>query len=132
MNITIKFLELDVLNKNGRIYNKEAAESIIENFDKRINTIGCVYGELGAPEQFDTSLSNCSHTISSIRIEDEKYMVADINILNTKLGKEAIKIIDTLTLSPRSAGFIREGNIVEISRFFTLDLISKEESAYDL
>jgi hypothetical protein len=134
MKLTIKFLELDSINKKGRIYNKEAGEIMVKTCNKRIKKFGAVYGEL-EPDFIDgisDSLSRASHIITDIRIEDNRYLVADIFVINTHSGKIAKEIMNNLTLSPRSTGFVGEDNVVEISDFFTLDLIPKEESSYDL
>lgn len=129
MNKTFKVIEIGKLNLNNRIYDDKAANIIVETFKSKPPKT--MLGELEHPNHFDVSLKMVSHMIEDIRIE-ENWVIADIKILNTPMGKAAKQCIDNLVLSPRSAGTIDENNIVQLKKFFTLDLISKETSAFNI
>lgn len=129
---TFKVIEIGKLNKNNRIYNKETATQIVETFKSKAKD--CMFGEEGHPEYFDTSLSKATHVVKDIRIEGN-YVVADIKLLNTASGNHVKSIMeefpDYYSLSPRSAGTIDEKNTVNLKKFFTLDLIPKDQSAFE-
>jgi hypothetical protein len=54
---------VDKLNKNGRMYSLETLERMVEWFNDSKKSM---FGELGYPETFDTSLKNVSHEIVKV------------------------------------------------------------------
>jgi len=123
---TATLLPLNVSNVNGRMYvNNDNLRDSIEDLNKRVETLGVVYGEYNHKDVFDTSLSRCSHTIKNIRIEDDK-VVGDITILNTHWGKELEEAYKDLGLGgicfgPRCMGIMQDG-VVFIKKLFTFDV----------
>lgn len=122
---------LGVKNLNDRIYDLKAAEKIIADFNIR-KQIG-IYGELGHPEEFDMhgsiSLSNTSHLIENIEIEDN-CIVGYIKVLNTKKGKILKEDINNYVFRPRSSGTIDNNGVITIEKFITFDAILKETDAF--
>jgi hypothetical protein len=78
-----KILELNVPNKNGRIYTTEAVQAAIEQTKGRD-----IFGSIGYPDDFNgtVNLERVSHRAVNIRIEDGD-VFADIKIMNTPNGK---------------------------------------------
>ena len=122
------FIPLNIRNKNGRIYTKEALEIPVQDFLNRKNDMGVIYGELGHPETFNTSFSRVSHTINNIWFENDKLM-GEITLLNTNSGKLAQKF-NNFVVRPRSAGTIDTNGYVKIKKIFTFDLISFQDDAF--
>ena len=94
IKFTTTLIPLNVMNLNKRIYlDNDNLRKNIEDFNVKSKLLGgkdgFVYGEYGYPENgaFDTSLSKVSHTISNIRIEDDK-VVGDISIVGTPFGNK--------------------------------------------
>ena len=123
----VVLLPLDVKNANGRIYDQAAAEKILGDIaGKKIP----MYGELGYPETFDISLSNVSHIVEIVRLENNR-ILGDIKILETPSGKILENSLPHYVFRPRSAGSIQENGIVDISKFFTFDAVRVEADSYN-
>lgn len=125
-------IPLNQKNLNGRIYHdNENLREKIDEFNKRVNEIGVVYGELGYPENFDTTLRNVSHCIRNVRIEGDK-VVGDVIPLDTRCGKIFKEHLDEMVVRPRAAGSINHDGTVNIKKLFTFDVIRKEEDAFNM
>jgi len=69
--ITAKLLDLNVLNLNKRFYSLEAAEKMVEIFNRHKSTIGDFYGSLGYEgyeKENSINLKDISHRTTSIWI----------------------------------------------------------------
>lgn len=130
MYLTKVFIPLNQKNKNGRIYTREMLET--QDFLRRKNQIGVVYGELDHPQIMDTSLSRVSHTITNIWF-DGNQLKGEIQPLNTYYGKILQSFIkDNLNFSvrPRSMGTVDENGYVHLKQLLTFDVISSDKDAF--
>ena len=80
----------DTLNANGRMYSEEAVISMKKQFEEKILKTGVVFGELGYPESFETSVKNISHKINRVYFKDNKYP-RKLKKKLKKLGKLSVK-----------------------------------------
>ena len=94
MNWKVNFLELDK-DINGKIYNIEAANKIIEDFQsqKPYSVLGEFRTSIDG--EIITSLKNVTHVINNIWIENDK-LVGEIRLLETPDGKAVKQVIDIL------------------------------------
>ena len=126
----VVLIPFDIRNGNGRIYTKTALKKVIKELQKKISELGVLFGELGYPDSFDTTLSNVSHEITKIWIEKNKLM-GNIRPLNTKSGKILSEHINDYVFRPRSTGVVGENGIIEIKKLFTFDAILKKNDAWN-
>tara|TARA_A100001037_G_scaffold172411_1_gene154847 strand:+ start:2483 stop:4375 length:1893 start_codon:yes stop_codon:yes gene_type:complete len=121
------FGEIDVKNKNNRIYTEGEYLPQIESLQAKI-TSSKLLGELDHPQQFDISLKNVSHVIEELRYDSEnKKVMGKIRLLDTEAGKQAKALVDSgipLHISSRAAGEVSEGGKVKIKQLFTYDLVA--------
>ena len=121
------FGEIDVKNKNNRIYTEGEYLPQIESLQNKINS-SKLLGELDHPQQFDISLKNVSHIIEELRYDkDNKKVMGKIRLLDTDAGKQAKALVDSgvpLHISSRAAGEVSEGGKVKIKQLFTYDLVA--------
>ena len=121
------FGEIDVKNKNNRIYTEQEYVPQIESLQEKIKS-SKLLGELDHPQQFDISLKNVSHVIEEVRYDSEsKRVMGKIKLLDTDAGRQAKALVDSgipLHISSRAAGEVSEGGKVKIKQLFTYDLVA--------
>ena len=119
--------EIEVKNKNKRIYDKEELMPHIKELQEQLKG-NKLLGELDHPTSFDISLKNASHIIESLTYDEKSNRVMGrIRLLNTSAGKEAMALVDAgvpLHISSRAAGSVTENNHVKIKKMFTYDLVA--------
>ena len=121
------FGEIDVKNKNQRIYSEDEYVPQIEALQNKIKS-GKLLGELDHPSQFDVSLKNVSHIIEDLFYEKEtKQVKGRIRLLDTDAGRQAKALVDAgvpLQISSRAAGAVESNGKVKIKQLFTYDLVA--------
>ena len=121
------FGELDVKNRNNRIYTAEEYLPQIEALQAKIKA-SKLLGELDHPQNFDVSLKNVSHVIEEITYdEDAKQIKGRIRLLDTDAGRQAKALVDAgvpLQISSRAAGAVESNGQVKIKQLFTYDLVA--------
>jgi len=121
------FGEIDVKNKNQRIYTENEYIPQIESLQSKIKS-GKLLGELDHPSQFDVSLKNVSHIIEELYYEKEtKQVKGRIRLLDTDAGRQAKALVDAgvpLQISSRAAGAVESNGTVKIKQLFTYDLVA--------
>jgi methyl-accepting chemotaxis protein len=121
------FGEIDVKNKNQRIYTEDEYVPQIEALQQKIKS-GKLLGELDHPSQFDVSLKNVSHVIEDLHYDSEKKQVRGrIRLLDTDAGRQAKALVDAgvpLQISSRAAGAVESNGKVKIKQLFTYDLVA--------
>jgi hypothetical protein len=121
------FGEIDVKNKNNRIYTEDEYLPQIKSLQDKIGG-SKLLGELDHPQQFDISLKNVSHVVEELRYDQEnKKVMGKIRLLDTDAGKQAKALVDAgvpLHISSRAAGEVSEGGKVKIKQLFTYDLVA--------
>ena len=121
------FGEIDVKNKNQRIYSEDEYVPQIEALQNKIKS-GKLLGELDHPSQFDVSLKNVSHIIEDLYYEkDTKQVKGRIRLLDTDAGRQAKALVDAgvpLQISSRAAGAVESNGKVKIKQLFTYDLVA--------
>ena len=134
IKFTTTLIPLNVLNLNNRVYlDNENLRENIENFNERVKKLGVVYGEYGYPENgvLDTTLSKVSHTISNVRIEDNK-VIGDITIVGTRLGNLLKDNYENMVFRPRSMGVVGEDRNVILKKLFTFDAVPNTDDAFNM
>ena len=127
IKLTANLLYYDQKNLNGRIYTKELAEKIVEQFENRD---GEMFGELGYPDRFEVLLTQVSHKVEEIHLDEEnKAIVGTIKILDTPKGKIVKEMLGTddyvgITCRPRGSGTINENSEIEDYTLYSFDLVS--------
>lgn len=121
------FGEIDVKNKNQRIYTEGEYVPQIEALQQKIKS-GKLLGELDHPSQFDVSLKNVSHVIEELYYDqDNKQVKGRIRLLDTDAGRQAKALVDAgvpLQISSRAAGAVESNGKVKIKQLFTYDLVA--------
>jgi hypothetical protein len=127
------FLYFDRINENGRMYPKELASKIIENFNN-IKERNMNFGEFGYPDRDniqEISLKNISHSIEEIHYNEEKNSLdGTIELLSTKYGEIAKETMGEWVIRPRGIGNINEKKEIENFQIISFDLITKETDAF--
>lgn len=124
------FAELDVQNRNNRIYPKTEYLKHLSYLREDIKKGEPLLGELDHPDdRFEVKLKEASHRIIDLWYDAEKNVVmGKIELLNTPNGKLAQSIVDQgipLHISSRAAGSVNADNTVEIQQIYTYDLVCK-------
>lgn len=105
----------------------ESVKTQVEKLNNKTNKIGCLFGEIGNPTSFDTSLSRVSHSIKNLTFDEGK-VYGDVEFLNNEYGKQADNFINNMNFrfGIRSTGIseqYKHGEIV-IHSIFTWDVIN--------
>ena len=115
-----------MINLNQRVYDKEAGEMMVASAKLKE---GRLYGELGYPDKFDTTLGNVSHTISNVRMVED-LIIGDIQVLDTTSGKLLNECLSEMVFRPRMVGILDEDGHVKITKFGTFDANTIAEDSY--
>lgn len=124
------FAELDVKNRNQRIYTKEEYLKHLDYLRDDIRTGQSLLGELDHPEdRFEVKLKEASHRILDIWYDRQSNCVlGKIELLNTPNGLLAQSLLEQgvpLHISSRAAGTVNSDNTVNIQQIYTYDLVCK-------
>ena len=124
------FAELDVKNRNQRIYTKEEYLKHLDYLREDIRTGQSLLGELDHPEdRFEVKLKEASHRILDIWYNRQSNCVmGKIELLNTPNGLLAQSLLEQgipLHISSRAAGTVNSDNTVNIQQIYTYDLVCK-------
>lgn len=105
--------------------NIESVKSQVEELNKKINKIGCLYGQIRNPDTLDTSLTRSSHFIRNLILEEGK-VYGDVEFLNNYNGKLADIFINNMNcrFGIRSVGVTELCGEINIHSIFTWDIIS--------
>jgi len=121
------FGEIDVKNKNNRIYTEGEYVPQIEALQDKIKS-SKLLGELDHPANFDVSLKNVSHIIEELTYDKAtKQVKGRIRLLDTEQGRQAKALVDAgvpLQISSRAAGAVESNGKVKIKQLFTYDLVA--------
>lgn len=121
---TTTLIPLNEKNIKGRYFtDNKKLRTNINKLNKRVDTLGVVYGELRENDwesSIDTSLSKVSHTISNIRIKNDN-VIGDITVLNTYWGKELRETYEYVLFRPSYTGLIFPDGKVRLDKIFTFN-----------
>ena len=121
------FGEIDVKNKNNRIYTESEYVPQIKALQDKIKS-SKLLGELDHPANFEISLKNVSHIIEELTYDEKtKQVRGRIRLLDTEAGKQAKALVDAgvpLQISSRAAGAVESNGKVKIKQLFTYDLVA--------
>ena len=98
-------------NGNGRIYPHKILEREVNNYMKMVDERRAL-GELDHPDTSVINLSNASHLVTKIWMEDNKCM-GKIEVLNTPSGRVLKELVNAgckLGISSRGMGSVTERN----------------------
>ena len=121
------YLLTDFNTERWKGINMESVKSEVEKLNEKIK-IGCLFGEIGNPTNFDISLSRASHSIKNLTFEDGK-VYGDVEFFDNENGKKADNFINNMNyrFGIRSTGIseqYKDGEIV-IHSIFTWDIITE-------
>jgi hypothetical protein len=114
-------------NSNHRIYEENEYLPHLDYLSKKIEQKRLL-GELDHPKEFDVSLKNISHIVTSLTYDKSKRCLKiKVKLLDTPAGKIARSLVDAgipISISSRAAGNVKENKKVEIKKIFTYDLVA--------
>lgn len=132
----LPILILNRRNGNGRIYTNESANTIIEQFGKKIESWDTVFGEIETGDWGNsiTDLSKVTHMVKKIYIggDHDDIVYADIEFLDTPLSELGKKMLfeEGAVFRSKCLGKICGDDTVEISEFITLELVHSENDPF--
>jgi len=98
------FLQGDVKNRNGRIYESRILAKEVERYNENFVNKQRALGELGHPDGPTVNLDRVSHKITSLRQEGSNF-IGKAKILDTPMGRIASALLnDGVTLGVSSRG----------------------------
>ncbi len=106
------FLQGDIKNRNGRVYEFKMLKEKVEQYRKDFVAQKRAFGELGHPEGPTINLERVSHMISELS-PDGKNFYGKAKIMDTPYGKIVKNLMDEgakLGVSSRGVGSIEEKN----------------------
>jgi hypothetical protein len=106
------FLQGDIKNRNGRVYEFKMLKEKVEQYRKDFVAQKRAFGELGHPEGPTINLERVSHMISELS-PDGKNFYGKAKIMDTPYGKIVKNLMDEgakLGVSSRGVGSLEEKN----------------------
>ena len=100
------FLQSEIKNRNGRVYEKEILEKEVTRYNAEFINKKRAFGELGHPDSPTVNLERVSHMITSL-YPDGNNFIGEAKIMNTPYGKIVKGLIDEgaqLGVSSRGMG----------------------------
>ena len=137
MNVVIQ--QLDIPNKNGRIYSKEVIQKALENAKEKLES-GEMLGELCIPNDPNiisgdasppVNLAAVSHVVKRMWIEDGNLM-GEVKILDTPNGKilkhmlEHDELRNSVAFRPSGFGKIDENGFVSDYEFRSISVMPSD------
>lgn len=104
------FLQGDIKNRNGRVYEFKMLKDKVENYRKEFVEQKRAFGELGHPDGPTINLERVSHMITELH-PDGKNFYGKAKIMETPYGKIVKNLIDEgakLGVSSRGVGSLEE------------------------
>src|SRR6056300_1263936 len=106
------FLQSDIKNRNGRIYESEILGKEVDRYTKEFIDKKRAFCELGHPDGPTVNLERVSHMITSLKSEGKNF-IGEAKIMDTPYGKIVKGLIDEgaqLGVSSRGMGSIVSRN----------------------
>lgn len=106
------FLQSNVKNRNGRVYQKEILEKEVARYNKEFINKKRAFGELGHPDGPTVNLERVSHMITKL-YPDGNNFIGEAKIMDTPYGKIVKGFIDEgaqLGVSSRGMGSLVQRN----------------------
>jgi len=117
------FLQSDIKNRNGRIYENGILAKEVNRYDKEFIQKGRAFGELGHPDGPTVNLERVSHMIKAPTPEGKNF-IGEAKIMDTPYGKIVKNLIDegaTLGVSSRGMGsLVQKGGANYVGKDFYL------------
>ena len=106
------FLQSDIKNRNGRIYENDILSKEVNRYTKEFIDKKRAFGELGHPDGPTVNLERVSHMITNLKPEGKNF-IGEAKIMDTPYGKIVKGLIDEgaqLGVSSRGMGSIIQRN----------------------
>ena len=117
------FLQSEIKNRNGRVYEKEILEKEVRRYNAEFINKKRAFGELGHPDSPTVNLERVSHMITSLSPDGTNF-IGEAKIMNTPYGKIVKGLIDEgaqLGVSSRGMGSLSQrGGVNYVGRDFYL------------
>ena len=117
------FLQSDIKNRNGRIYENDILAKEVGRYDKEFIQKCRAFGELGHPDGPTVNLERVSHMIKALTPEGKNF-IGEAKIMDTPYGKIVKNLIDegaTLGVSSRGMGsLVQKGGANYVGKDFYL------------
>ena len=106
------FLQSDIKNRNGRIYENDILTKEVDRYSKEFIDKKRAFGELGHPDGPTVNLERVSHMITKLEPEGKNF-IGEAKIMDTPYGKIVKGLIDEgaqLGVSSRGMGSLVQKN----------------------
>ena len=117
------FLQAEIRNKNGRVYEKSILEKEVNRYNREFINKRRAFGELGHPDSPTVNLERVSHMITKLHPDGTNF-IGEAKIMNTPYGKIVKGLIDEgaqLGVSSRGMGSLQtRGGVNYVGRDFYL------------
>jgi len=117
------FLQSDIKNRNGRIYENDILTKEVDRYSKEFIDKKRAFGELGHPDGPTVNLERVSHMITSLKPEGKNF-IGEAKIMDTPYGKIVKGLIDEgaqLGVSSRGMGsLVTKGGANYVGKDFYL------------
>lgn len=120
----VNVLYINYLNTNDRIYDLNACNKIIENFNNMTDVFGCYKNDNTIVDS-----SKITHKVNKLFIKNN-ILKAEIEILPTTYGNILKEFFDNSCFITKSTGIINPDKTVEVVDFFGIDCAHIEDSPY--
>jgi len=106
------FLQSDIKNRNGRIYENDILAKEVDRYSKEFIDKKRAFGELGHPDGPVVNMERVSHMITSLQSEGKNF-IGEAKIMDTPYGRIVKSLIDEgaqLGVSSRGMGSLVQKN----------------------
>src|SRR6056300_79416 len=104
------FLQSDIKNRNGRIYENDILSKEVDRYSKEFIDKKRAFGELGHPDGPTVNLDRVSHMITSLKPEGKNF-IGEAKVMSTPMGEIVKSLIDDggrLGVSSRGMGSLQQ------------------------
>jgi len=117
------FLQSEIRNKNGRVYEKDILEKEVKRYSTEFINKKRAFGELGHPDSPTVNLERVSHMITNLYADGNNF-IGEAKIMDTPYGKIVKSLIDEgakLGVSSRGMGSLSQrGGVNYVGKDFYL------------
>lgn len=118
--IAERIMRADVPNGNNRTYPMETLEYCVE-----LCKAQTIFGILGAPSVGYVDLNEVSHMVRNLRIDEDGYLLGDVEVLQTDKGDILGQLLDEVQIDFRVSGTgdVDENGVVSNFKFLSIDAV---------
>lgn len=107
----------------GRKFPEGMIRAEVNRINEEIRNGKTYLGELGFVDTGVINISNISHKVLSINLNDNLEYTADVELLDTPAGKQASAIMESICIKPNFRGTVTDQDRNQKLELTTIDIV---------